>query len=242
MGIITFQWDAVSGESVYINGLLKPSLTTIYSYDGDSMIPNWELNAPKVQVRRPDGGYTTLYYCADAYNNDTGETTAGWADEFGNLDTVTVLSLGQGAWVSCASADCTFTTAGAVASDETAVGGDSTIMMLCGGAFPVAFKVNDSTAVTWSLTAGQSYDGDNMIENWHLNAPQIQIRRVDGGYTTLYYCSDAYNNDSGETVAGWADEFGNLDVDASVDVGGGFWLKQPNGDKMIYLTVKNPVK
>ena len=28
----------------------------------------------------------------------------------------------------------------------------------------------------------------------------------------------------------------------TVDVGGGFWLKQLNGDKKIYVTVKNPVK
>ena len=241
-GILTFQWDGVSSETVYINGFLMPSVTDVASYDGDSMIPNWHLNAPKVQVRRPDGGYTILYYCKDAYNNLTDETGAGWADEYGNMDTDTTLTLGQGAWVSCASSDCSFTTSGAVASEETAVGGDSTITMLCGGAFPVAFKVNDGESVTWTLTPGQSYDGDSMIENWHLNAPKIQIRRVDGGYTILYYCSDAYNNATETTGPGWADEYGNLDIDATVDVGGGFWLNQPNGDKRIYVTVKNPVK
>ena len=245
MGIITFQWDAVNGEAVKLNsGFIVPSVTTVYSYDGDSMIPNWELNAPQIQIRRPDGGYTTRYYCADAYNNETGETVAGWATDGGDLDTTTELALGGGAWVKCASADCSFTTSGAVAASETAVGGDSTIMMLCGGAFPVSFKLNDSKAVTWSLTPGQSYneEGTEMIENWHLNAPQIQVRRTDGGYTTRYYCSDAYDNDTGATVAGWATDGGDLDTTTTVDVGGGFWLKQPNGDKMIYLTVKNPIK
>ena len=217
-------------------------MANINSYDGDSMIPNWELSAPQLQIRRPDGGYTTRYYCADAYNNDTGETVAGWATEYGDLDTTTQLSLGQGAWIKCTSKDCTFTTSGAVASEETAVGGDSTIMMLCGGAFPIAFSLNDAQSATWSLTPGQSYDGDTMIDNWHLNAPQIQVRRADGGYTTRYYCSDAYNNDTGDTVAGWATEYGDLDTTTTIDVGGGFWLKQPNGDKKIYVTVKNPVK
>ena len=45
-----------------------------------------------------------------------------------------------------------------------------------------------------------------------------------------------------EVDAGWADEEGNLDTTTSVDVGGGFWINQPNGDKYIYVTVKNPVK
>ena len=242
-GIITFQWDSCNGDSVLLNsGMIVPSVTTVYSYDGQTMIPNWYQNAPKIQIRASDGGYITRYYCADAYNNDTRKTDAGWATEDGDLDTTTVLSLGGGAWVSCASADCTFTTSGAIASDVTAVGGDSTITMLCGGAFPVAFRLNDNDAVTWSLTPGQSYEENTMIKNWHLNAPKIQVRASDGGYITRYYCADAYNNDTRKTEAGWATEDGDLDTTTTVDVGGGFWLNQPNGDRMIYVTVKNPVK
>ena len=243
-GILTFQWDACNGNTVKLNGFVVPSVTNVYSYDetGSQMIPNWHLNAPKIQVRTSDGSYAVLYYCADAYNNETGETLAGWATEYGDYDTTTTLALGGGAWVSCASANCTFTTSGAVASEETAVGGYSTPTLLCGGAFPVSFKLNDTDAVTWTLTPGQSYDGDTMIENWHLNAPKIQVRTDDGSYAVLYYCSDAYNNDTGDTVAGWATEFGDLDTTTTVSVGGGFWLSQPNGDKKIYVTVKNPIK
>lgn len=233
----------MNGEAVKLDsGFITPSVNNIASYDGDALIEGWYLNAPKIQIRDSDGGYTLRYYCSDAYNNDTDETVAGWADEEGNLDTTTILNLGGGAWVSCASANCTFTTAGAVASEETAVGGYSSPTLLCGGAFPVAFKLNDATAVTWTLTPGQSYDGDTPIEGWYLNAPKIQVRDSDGGYTLRWYCSDAYNNDTDETVAGWADEEGNLDTTTTVDVGGGFWLNQPNGDKRIYVTVKNPVK
>ena len=224
------------------SGFIVPSVNNIASYDGDTPIEGWYLNAPKIQIRDSDGGYTIRYYCVDAYNNDTGDVGAGWANENGDLDTTTVLHLGGGAWVNCASADCTFTTSGAVASEETAVGGYSSPTLLCGGAFPVAFKLNDSTAVTWSLTAAQSYDGDTPIEGWYLNAPKIQVRDSDGGYTVRYYCSDAYNNDTGDVVAGWANENGDLDTATTVSVGGGFWLSQPNGDKKIYVTVKNPVK
>ena len=243
-GIITFQWDAVNGETVLLNsGFITPSVNTVKSYDGDTPVPGWYLNAPKIQIRTPAGGYAVLYYCADAYNNDTGDVVAGWANENGDLDTTTTLSLGGGAWVSCPSADCTFTTAGAVAAEETAVGGYSTPTLLAGGAFPVAFRLNDTTAVTWTLTPGRSYDdNNNPIENWHLNAPKIQVRTDAGGYAVLYYCSDAYNNTTGEVVPGWANENGDLDETTTVAVTGGFWLSQPNGDKKIYVTVKNPVK
>ncbi len=242
-GIITFQWDAVNGETVLLNsGMIVPSVTTVYSYEGKTMIPNWYQNAPKIQIRTSSGGYITRYYCADAWNNDAGAAEAGWATDGGDLDTTTVLNLGGGAWVSCASADCTFTTSGAIASGETAVGGDSTFTMLCGGAFPIAFRLNDSDAVTWKLTPGQSYQGTTMIENWHLNAPKIQVRTAAGGYITRYYCSDAWNNDKDRAEAGWATDGGDLDTTTIVEVGGGFWLNQPNGDRMVYVTVKNPVK
>ena len=161
------------------------------------------------------------------------------------LNKTTKLALGGGAWVKSPVEDCSFTTAGAVAGEETAVGGDTAVMILAGGAFPVSFKVNDATAVTWSLTAGTAYNhGENeeVTPNWEKQAPQIQIRRVDGGYNTLYYADDMWDEANEISVAGWGGADGVLDKNTSVDVGGGFWLKQPNGDKKIYVTVKNPIK
>lgn len=109
----------------------------------------------------------------------------------------------------------------------------------------MAFKVNDANAVTWTLTPGTAYnhgDEEEPTEGWYLSAPKIQVRRVDGGYTPLYYADDMWDDANRVSVAGWGTEDGVLDVDTTVAVGGGFWLNQPNGDKMIYVTVKNPIK
>ena len=93
--------------------------------------------------------------------------------------------------------------------------------------------------------AGTAYDHgkeDDPTSGWELLAPQIQIRRADGGYNTLYYADDMWDEEKGESVAGWGGADGVLDKTTTVEVGGGFWLKQPNGDRTIYVTVKNPVK
>ena len=271
-GIITFQWDAVSGDTVKLNGFVTPSVAgTAYEHGANEDVTSgWYLTAPKIQVRLPAGNYATRYYADDMWDdnlcteaNDYDPDSdgivgiAGWGDEFGGYDATTT-ALGGGAWVSCAGGDCSFTTAGAVASEETAVGGDSTITMLCGGGFPVAFQINDTNAVAWACEAGTAFNhGENeeVTSNWHLTAPKIQVRLVAGNYATRYYaddmwddslCTEANNYDpDGDGIAGiagWGDEFGGYDSTTTVDVGGGFWLNQPNGDKRIYVTVKNPVK
>ena len=272
-GIITFQWDACSGENVYLNGFIKPSVAgTAYNHGAnDEFTPGWELMAPKIQVRRTDGGYTVRYYADDMWDDalcteangydpdgDGIAGIAGWGDNTGVYDATTTLSLGGGAWVSCAGSDCTFTTAGAVASEATAVGGDSTITMLCGGAFPIAFQLNDTNTVVWTCSPGTAYnhgENDEFTTGWELTAPKIQVRRADGGYTVRYYADDMWDDalcteangydpdgDGIAGIAGWGDNTGVYDPTTSVEVGGGFWLNQPNGDKRIFVTVKNPIK
>jgi hypothetical protein len=247
LGIITFQWDAVSGDTVKLNGFVQPSVKgTAYNHGvDDEVTPGWELSAPQIQVRTADGGYITRYYADDMWDDDNSETVEGWGTADGVYDATTTLALGGGAWVKSPSVDASFTTAGAVASEETAVGGDTTIMILAGGAFPVSFKLNDTDAVTWTLTPGTAYNhgaDDEVTPNWEKSAPQIQVRTADGGYITRYYADDMWDDDNSETVAGWGTADGVYDATTTVGVGGGFWLKQPNGDKKIYVTVKNPVK
>ena len=272
MSILSFQWDAVNGETVLLNGMVKPSVAgTAYEHGvNDEFTSGWHLAAPQIQVRCADGSYTTRYYADDMWDEtlcieandydpdgDGIAGIAGWGDEFGVYDATTTLALGQGAWLKSPVADCTFTTAGAVASGETAVGGDTSVMILAGGAFPVSFKIN-ATNVVWTLTAGTAYnhgENDDFTTDWHLAAPQIQVRCDDGSYTTRYYADDMWDEtlcteangydpdkDGIAGIAGWGDEFGVYDASTTVEVGGGFWLKQPNGDKKIFVTVKNPVK
>ena len=69
----------------------------------------------------------------------------------------------------------------------------------------------------------------------------IQIRRADGGYTILYYADDAWDDPNQVCVPGWADENGIL-TPVTIDVGGGFWMQNPNDEGQMFLTVKNPVK
>ena len=83
---------------------------------------------------------------------------------------------------------------------------------------------------------------DNATPNWEKSAPQIQVRNSLGGYAILYYADDMWDEAKSESVAGWGTADGLLDTTTTVEVGGGFWLKQPNGDRTIYVTVKNPVK
>jgi hypothetical protein len=268
-GIITFQWDATNGETVKLNGMIKPSVAgTAYEHGANTKTtPGWEKLAPQIQVRCTDGSYTTRYYaddmwddtlCAENDDPDGDGITgiAGWGNIAGGYDAITTLSLGQGAWIKSPSEDCTFTTAGAIASDEVAVGGDTSLFILAGGAFPVAFKLNDTDAVKWTLTPGTAYEhGANTTTTpgWEKSAPQIQVRCTDGSYTTRYYADDMWDdtlcaeNDDPDGdgivgIKGWGNIAGGYDATTTVAVGGGFWLKQPNGDKKIYVTVKNPLK
>ena len=239
-GIISFQWDKVDGTTKKLNEILKCNVA-VASYPGGVADPNWYNNAPKIQVRLASGEYSTLYYCSDAWNVDHEEE--GWATDTGIYDNETIISLGQGAWFSSPVEDATLTIAGAVAGTEIAVGGDgSGATILAGGSFPVAFKVNAAN-VTWNCTPVASYPGGVADPNWYNNAPKIQVRLSSGEYSTLYYCSDAWNVDHEEQ--GWATDTGIYDNETNVEVGGGFWMSVPStvhgGVQTIYVTVKNPL-
>ena len=106
--------------------------------------------------------------------------------------------------------------------------------------------------------AGTAYEhgvNENVTPGWETSAPQIQVRNSLGGYVIRYYADDMWDDDlctdandydpDGDGIVGikgWGTADGVYDATTTVDVGGGFWLKQPNGDKKIYVTVKNPVK
>ena len=251
-GIISFQWEAINGETRKVNGTLTcPEEDAVESYPDGSFDETWIDRAIEIQIREPDGNYTMLYWCADAYDPELGVAT-GWADDAGNLDIESTISLGQGAWLICHSKDSTLSISGAVATESLAVGGDCvkgefTNFLLAGSAVPVQFHVNDTENVTWVAKAGVSYPEGEFDEGWIDNASVLQIREPDGNYTILYYCEDAYDPELG-IVTGWADDAGNFavgDENGLVQVGGGFWMATPvadeQGKKLIYVTVKNPL-
>lgn len=204
--------------------------------------PGWTATAPMIEIRRADGGYTTLYYIDDAWDEDKEEGVEGWANSEGMLRNPDV-TLGQGAWVRTPTQDAVFTIAGAVSGVAQDVGGDTSNFALAGGSFPVAFGPNDAN-VTWTCTPGTAFNHNTEEEctpGWTESAPMIQIRRDDGGYTTLYYCDDAWDEDKEEGVLGWANSEGML-RNPTIDVGGGFWMKNPSDEGMMFVRVANPLQ
>jgi len=245
INMLTFQWDTVNGSTRKIGDILKCSVMgTAWNHGtADEVTPNWYATAPMIQIRRADGGYTTLFYADDAWDDANEVCVEGWANTAGSLQNVEV-ALGQGCWYESASADATFTVAGGIASAPTAVGGDTTIIAMAGGAFPIAFDPSDKEAVTWTCTPGTAWNhgtADDVTPGWEASAPMIQIRRNDGGYTTLFYADDAWDDANEVCVPGWANTAGSL-VNVTIDVGGGFWMQNPNDEGQMFLTVKNPVK
>ena len=251
-GIITFQWDKTDGSQKYLNDVIKPSVmgTAFNHGEEEEATPGWTDNAPYIQVREASGGYARRWYADDAWDDDKEESVPGWADDEGVLDVETTIALGQGAWVQDAAEDCVFTVCGAVATKETAVGGDSSgATILAGGAFPVAFMLNGEN-VTWTCTPGTAFNHgveEEATDGWTDNAPYIQVREVSGGYARRWYADDAWDEDKEESVQGWADDEGILDVETTVAVGGGFWMMTPikdaeTGKQNIFVTVANPIK
>ena len=271
-GMLPFQWEAVDGQPVLLNsGYIKPTVVgTMYNHGVDmDMDFDWWKSAPEIQIRKPDGGYVICYYgddfwddelCADNEDPDGDGIIGicGWGTDAGEYDKTTTLTLGGCAWVKTPAEDGTFTIAGAVATEETAVGGDaSENFLMAGAAFPVSFKLNGpKTESVWSLVPGTMYNHGvdmDMDFDWWKNAPQIQVRKDDGGYIICYYGDDFWDDDlcadnedpDGDGIigiAGWGTDAGEYDKTTVVNTGVGFWLTTPTGDKTIYLTVKNPIK
>lgn len=243
--MLTFQWDTVSGSTRKIGDILKCSaMGTAWNHGtADEVTPGWQNSAPMIQIRCADGSYTILYYADDAWDDANQVCVEGWADDNGILQNVEV-ALGQGCWYESATENATFTVAGGITATETAVGGDTTIIQMAGGAFPIAFDPSDTKAVTWTCTPGTAWNhgtADDVTPGWQNSAPMIQIRCDDGSYTILYYADDAWDDPNQVCVPGWADENGILQ-NVTIEVGGGFWMQNPNDEGQMFLTVKNPVK
>lgn len=245
INMLTFQWDTVNGTSRKIGDILKCSVKgTAWNHGtADEVTPGWENTAPMIQIRQASGSYITLYYADDAWDDANQICVEGWAYADGSLGNVDV-ALGQGCWYESATENATFTVAGEISGTETAVGGETSVILMAGGAFPVAFDPSDATKVTWTCTPGTAWNhgtADNVTPGWENSAPMIQIRQATGSYITLYYADDAWDDANQECVPGWAYADGSL-ASVTIDVGGGFWMQNPNDEGQMFLKVKNPVK
>ena len=247
--VISFQWDAVTGGATKsLQDAITPSVAgkAWESAEAENCIPGWTDTAPMIQVRDANGGYDTAWYAEEGYDLDSGEMYPAWCDAEGFVNKAATVSIGQAAWIlNPTGKDAIFTVSGAVASEETSVGGSANVFLLQGGGFPVEFNINDTTACTWTLTGGiawESAEAENCIPGWTDNAPMIQIRDENGGYTTCWYAAEGYDLDSGEMYPAWCDAEGFVVKTATVPVSAGFWLWAPAKTPNVYVTVKNPVK
>ena len=245
INMLTFQWDTVNGSTRKIGDILKCSaMGTAWNHGtADEVTPGWQNSAPMIQIRQASGSYITLYYADDAWDDANQVCVEGWAYADGSLGDVDV-ALGQGCWYESATENASFTVAGGLAASETAVGGDTSVILMAGGAFPVAFDPSDATKVTWTCTPGTAWNhgtADDVTPGWQTSAPMIQIRQATGSYITLYYADDAWDDANQVCVPGWAYADGSL-ASITIDVGGGFWMQNPNDNGQMFLTVKDPTK
>ena len=247
--VISFQWDAVNGSATRsLQEAIKPSVggTAWESAEAENCIPGWTDTAPMIQIRDAEGGYNIAWYATEGYDLDSGEMYPAWCDAEGFVLKETTVSVGQAAWIlNPTGTDATFTVSGALATEETTVGGSANVFLLQGGGFPIEFDINNTNACTWvcsGATAWESAEAENCIPGWTDNAPMIQIRDETGGYTLAWYATEGYDLDSGEMYPAWCDTEGFVMKNTTVPVSAGFWLWAPATTPNVFLTVKNPIR
>ena len=73
------------------------------------------------------------------------------------------------------------------------------------------------------------------------NSTQIQIRDANFNAITYFYCNEADYDDDFNPVPGWTTDLGSGITDATLEVGVGFWFKQPTGGGTIGLNFAGQV-
>ena len=238
--LAAIQFDEVGGTTMDVSKAVVPSVAPAaydensdYAYDAD-----WYKSAAQIQIREGNG-WIVLYYTSCGSDPD-GNPAAGWATpEDGAIATI-ALSSGTGVWLTSPSgANCSFTIAGEVKAVDTPVATAQSGLKLVSAPYPVSFGINDSTKVTWDVSAPAAYDENSDYaydENWYKSAAQIQ-KREGNGWVVLYRTSCGSDPD-GNPVAGWATPEDGAVADLTIGTCEGFWLTDPNG---FSFTVKNPV-
>lgn len=222
--LTAIQFDGIGGATTVDKIVSTTDAGTQSWTPQDENVPDWEKNAATLMIPNAAGNYDYYYYASDGYDDDTGETYAGWCDEFGYIKKNVALTVGLGIWVrGNKTVDSSLTQAGEVPGDSsitTSIGAGYTII---GNPFPTSFDLQD---VTTTATATKSWNPDDTnVENWERNATTIMVPNAAGNYDYYYLASDGYDDDTGETYAGWCDEFGYIKKNVTVPAGMAVWFK-----------------
>ena len=230
--MLSIPWESVKG-SLNINEILPYQSSVTIDWvkvgDGDEEIETYFASAPQIQVQMisgaAEGGYNTYYYVNNAYVGDDPETgdiitKAGWCDANGAYVDGVAETSGDGSLIPGVSvwfkdpgvADATpVTPAGQVPTEDVTITCPASFRLRA-PAFPVELNINNTNQVEFIGIDGSVEvdwvkigDGDEEIETYFANAPQIQVQimsgAAEGGYNTYYYIKNAYVGDDPEIVA-----------------------------------------
>ena len=175
----------------------------------------------EIRFLNDEGRYVYYKYVADAFDEDTEEEMAGWADGDGLVASDPVLN-GDGFWISSPQ-NYAITQAGQVdgrSSVKLTLSADD-FHMVC-NPFPTGFNPNE---VTWSQTPPVG--------------TEIRVLNSKGQYQYFKYQSDAFDEETEEELAGWADGDGLYVKNDIAGVGQGFWIKVPG--QSLEVTISTPI-
>ena len=210
---------------------------TILAWDeNEEEVAGWTADAPciKVPLGTTTSGYQNLYYTANAWDDDHSDYVPGWADADGFLVTDAQISMlnGYGVWFVAGASNLTVTIKGEVKSGASdTITGDVGWNML---KLPYPVSINAlSSKINWNVTGKgvAAWDeNEDEIEGWTADAITIKIPlgTTKDGYQNIYYSSNAWDDDKGDYVEGWADADGFLVTDAVIPEGQAFWFVLPS--------------
>ena len=236
--MVAVQFDKVGGAQQAFNEAfeINDEAKTVLAWDSEeNEIPGWTAEAPSLRI--PYGtvnmGYRNLYYTANAWDDDNGCYTNGWADMYGFLVTDATMLSDYGVWLVAGTADLTVTIKGEVKAAASGTISGATGYNMLKLPFPVALNAVGGK-IDWNLSgkgvAAWDEAADEGIDGWTATAPALKIPygTVNMGYRNLYYSSNAWDDDNGEYVEGWADMYGFLATDAVIPEGQAFWFVVPS--------------
>jgi len=173
----------------------------------------------QIQILKPSGtGYDYYTYLEEAWDDNLGDFVTGWADGSEEIATVT-LATGKAFWLKAPSA-CDVSLLGEVLGTNKPISATAKQFGMIANPYPITFTLND---ISWT---GLTY-GD-----------QVQVLKPSGsGYDYYTYLEEAWDDNLGDFVVGWADGSEEI-MTTPIAVGQGFWI---NPDKAVSANFVTPL-